>query len=66
MQPEGISAEDHAKLQHIFGADYAQRAAAQEAAACAAAVPPDGISAHDHAKLQAIFGDDYAIRTQGD
>jgi len=65
MQPEGISADDHAKLQHIFGADYAQRAAAQEAAACAAAVPPDGISEHDHAKLQAIFGDDYATRTQG-
>ncbi|MXR36690.1 phage protease [Craterilacuibacter sinensis] len=65
MQPEGISANDHAKLQHIFGADYAQRAAAHEAAACAAALPPDGISDHDHAKLQAVFGEDYAIRMQG-
>ena len=66
MQYEGISEHDHAKLQHIFGANYAQRAIEQETAECSAAIPPNGISEHDHAKLQDIFGQDYAVRRKGD
>lgn len=61
--PNGISARDHATMQHVFGENYAHdiaRLNAMQQAELAVSVPPPGITSLDHHKLQHIFGQDYA------
>lgn len=63
MKHVGITEEDHTKLQHVFGTDYAQCMAQHNSASSAADTPPDGISESDHMKLKRIFGPKYMLPT---
>lgn len=54
MKPVGISDEDHAKMQHLFGKDYAQCVLQDQERAL-----PQEMSSDDRLKLKHVFGDSF-------